>query len=294
MISVFGASVAANRFAARVPPAIDVGADLGRAIVVPLDDPGLATRVLPALARIAQADGGLLVPIHVVTPEDPDSLATARGTSAAIDRAASAAGIEAEPSLRVAASIGQGIRNAVATADGTLLVLTRPEGLAAQDVIFGGIESEHVAASHVPTVVYLPDEVRVTRVVVPIRRRDVAPEGIVDARVALELAIRFEKAGLDVLVGVQADATLPPDVRVPNDVRPVEFSSGRVEWVRSIAGPGDLVLLPAALESLVIGLDASRISAIDGVGAAIVAGPHRSGVYAGNRESVAAIETVAT
>jgi hypothetical protein len=38
-------------------------------------------------------------------------------------------------------------------------------------------------------------------------------------------------------------------------------------------------------------LDASRLAALDGDSVAVVAGPFRSAAYAGNRESIAAIET---
>ena len=294
MVSLFVASLSANRFAARVTPPSEVTADIGHAVVVPLDDPPLAPGALSLAARIAEADGGLVVPIHVVGPEDRESLATARKTAEAIDAAARAIGIEAEPSLRIAVSVGQGIRNAVASANGTLLVLMRARGLAAQDVIFGGIDSEHVAGSNVPTIVAIPGDARIERIVLPIRKRDVSPEGLPDARLAVELATRLEKGRLELFVGLQRGATLPADLTLPDEARQVEFAGGRVGWVRDVARSGDLVLLPAGLETLVIGLDASRLGSLAGVTVAVVAGPYRSAAYVGNRESIGAIETAAT
>jgi Kef-type K+ transport system membrane component KefB len=294
MVSLFVASVVTTRFAARVPPSTEIAANLGDVVVVPLDDPEVARRVLPNIARIAAADGGLVVPVHIVTPGDRARMAAARTTAAAIDASASAAGIEAEPSLRVAASIGQGIRNAVASAGGTLLVLARPRGLAPQDIVFGGVEAEHIAASAVPTVIWLPADERAERVLLPLRRRDLAPEGLVDALIAVQLASRLEAQRVELLVGIQEGATLPPEAILPVDAERVTFRHGRVEWVRDAARPGDLVLLPAALETIVVGLDASRVGALPGVAAAVVAGPYRSATYVGNREAIAAIETAAT
>ncbi|HLA15504.1 MAG TPA: cation:proton antiporter [Candidatus Limnocylindrales bacterium] len=293
MVSLFVASLSANRFAARVPPASEVTADLGHAIVVPLDDPALAPPALSLAARIAEPDGGLVVPIHIVGPQDRPGLAIARKTAAAIDAAARTVGIEAEPSLRVAVSPGQGIRNAVAAANGTLLILVRGPGLAAQDVMFGGIDSEHVAGSNVPTIVAIPSDARIARVVMPIRKRDVAPEGLIDVRLAVETAARLVKGDLDLVVGLQRGANLPADVTLPDDARRVDFDGGRVGWIRETARPGDLVLLPAGLETLVIGLDASRLGSLPGVTVAVIAGPYRSAAYVGNRESIGAIETAA-
>ena len=293
MVSLFVASLSANRFAARVRPASEVTADLGHAIVVPLDDPALAPPALSLAARIAEPDGGLVVPIHIVGPQDRPGLAIARKTAAAIDAAARTVGIEAEPSLRVAVSPGQGIRNAVAAANGTLLILVRGPGLAAQDVMFGGIDSEHVAGSNVPTIVAIPSDARIARVVMPIRKRDVAPEGLIDVRLAVETAARLVKGDLDLVVGLQRGANLPADVTLPDDARRVDFDGGRVGWIRETARPGDLVLLPAGLETLVIVLDASRLGSLPGVTVAVIAGPYRSAAYVGNRESIGAIETAA-
>ena len=124
VVSLFGSSVLASRAAPRIAPAAGAGRSLGSEVVTAIADPDQATRLVPLAARIARTDGGNLVPVHVIADADNDyTIADARANAKGIDEIVRKAGFDADASLRVAASVRQGIRNEIAERDASLLVL---------------------------------------------------------------------------------------------------------------------------------------------------------------------------
>src|SRR4029079_17380181 len=105
-----------------------------------------AARLGPVVARIARADGGNLVPVHVIADADnAQVIAEARASSKGIDEVVRKAGFDAEPSLRVAVSVRQGIRNEVAELEASLLVLGHVGRVRPADYLFGSMSEEIVS-----------------------------------------------------------------------------------------------------------------------------------------------------
>jgi nucleotide-binding universal stress UspA family protein len=285
VISLFASSLIAARTAARIVPPGRETRTLGRVLLAAMADAEVATRLVPVVARIARADGGHVVPVHVLADGDEQrSVDAARSTAVAIDGIVRRLGVETEPSLRVAASIRQGIRNEITEADVSLLVLGRHRRLRAQDVLFGGTSEEIVAVSPVPVVVIEMNDAPVTRVLLPLRARDLAPERLPDVLLALEVARLLEASGLDLVVAAPDPASLPPEVVLTADAERVALPRSRTAWVAATARPGDLVILPGGGSGIVFGIDAARIAAMPGVSAAVVVGPYRSAAVVGSAE----------
>lgn len=276
VVSVLVASVTAARFAARVPAAVEER-PLGAAVVVPIDDPEAAPRLARLARRIAEPDGGVVLPVHVLADSrNAEAVAAARRTSREIDAAVRAVGLEAEPSLQVARSLVQGVRNLLMEHDGTLVVIERAADLGPADYILGGQVDAFVASSTAPVVVAMLREDPVERVVVAVGSGDLPVERRLDLRLTLEVAQRLERSGLDVLVGVSSAGTLPVDVPLPADAKVVTYSGTRREWLKSVAKPGDLAILPAAPGPWVIGIDAASATRTPGVSVAVVASAYGS------------------
>ncbi|MEI7744709.1 MAG: cation:proton antiporter [Chloroflexota bacterium] len=283
--SLFVSSVLAARAASRIAPPGREGRPLGTAVLVALEDAETAGRLAPVLARIVRADGGVLIPAHVVADaEDGRSLEEARVTARAIDETVRKAGLETDPSLRVAGSIRQGIRNEISERDVSLLVVARHGALKPQDFLFGGTAEEIIAASPVPTLVVEADGTPVRRVLLPIRPADLSPGRIAATRLAVVVANHFEASGLPMIVGVPDPGALPADLGLASDAGVVQLAGGRARWIAEGAVPGDLVILPGGGGGRVFGIDAARVAAMPGVTAGVVVEPFHATGLAGGRD----------
>jgi len=276
VFSLFTSSVLATRAAARIAPPARDGRPLGAAIVAAIEDGATALRLAPVLARIAQRDGGVVVPAHVIADGEDRPLDEARATAREIDEAVRRAGIEADPSLRVAQSVRQGVRNEIHEHDGSLLVIARHGALRPQDYLFGGLSEEIVAASPVPVVVVEMDESPVRRVLLPLRAHDIRASRRSETGLAVEVARRLAASGLELVVGRPDGAVLPDTLPVPENARFEPLAPDRDHWIRATAQAGDLVLLPGTGTTLVFGRDAARVAAMPGVSVAVVVGPFTS------------------
>jgi Kef-type K+ transport system membrane component KefB len=282
VISLFASSLIASRAAPLIAPPGREGRTLGTMILAAIASPDSGERLMPLLARIARADGGNVIPAHVMADgDDQRTLEDARAASKLIDETVRRAGLEAEPSLRVAGSVRQGIRNEISEFDASLLVLGRHRQLRAQDFLFGGTSEELVSASMVPVMVAEMDEQPLARVLLPLRNHDLAQSRMRDTSLALEIGRLLAKSGLDLLVAVPNPEALPGGVALPDDALIEPLSSSRNRWIAQRAGPGDLVLLPGGGTGIVFGMDAARVAALPGVSVAVIVGPfHASGLPA--------------
>jgi nucleotide-binding universal stress UspA family protein len=280
--SLLVASLVAARAAPRVAPAAGGGRSLGAEVVTAMADPAQASRLVPLAARIARTDGGNLVPVHVVADADnPDTIAEARASAKAIDEIVRKAGFETEPSLRVAVSIRQGIRNEIAERDASLLLLGHVGRARPADYLFGSMSEEIVSGAPVASLIVMLDEEPIRRVLLPLRRRDLSGNGLAQARIAALVTGFLVRSGLKLVVGTR-DGAAPDDPRLPADAELVTFAGGRGDWAAEVARPGDLVLLPGGSFGLVFDADASRIARAAGVSVAVAVSPyHPTAIPAG-------------
>lgn len=276
VVSLTIASIVTTRFAARVAAPAEATDRLGAVVMIGAEEVESARRAIPLAKRLADVDSGLVLPVHVVAESDgPDGLRAGRATAMEIDHEMERAGLESPPSLRVAGSLRQGLRNAAAEARATLLVLEREADTGPETLILGGRYDELAAGSAVPVVVVALAAEPVRRVLLPLTGRDLAPVNWTETRIAVGLASRFAASGLEVLVGLPPDRPVPTESALPEEVRTERLPGSRVEWTRSRAAPGDLILLPGRADGPVFGLDASRLVRVAGVSVAVVVGPFR-------------------
>jgi Kef-type K+ transport system membrane component KefB len=284
VVSLTVASITTGQFAARVAPPAEATDRIGAAVVIGVEDLDSARRVAPLAKRLADADGGLVVPAHVAVESDgPDGLKASRAVAGEIDLALERLGLEAPPSLRVAASLRQGLRNAIAEGRGSLLILERAPA-SMQELLLGGRFDEIVSGSPIPVLVGALHDGPIQRVLVPLGPRDTGAVKLADTKRVLALAERLRASGLGIRIAaadpaavaaIMADGT-PTPTTAPGTVDELP-AGGRVAWVRSVAQPGDLALMPASSGPWLFGLDATRMAGIEGVSVAILVGPLHGG-----------------
>jgi Kef-type K+ transport system membrane component KefB len=282
VVSLLVSSVVAARSAPRIAPASADTRSLGTEVITAVADAGQARRLVPLASRIARTDGGNLVPVHVVADADNSvTLGDARTAATAIDEIVRKAGFDTEPSLRVASSVRQGIRNEIAERDASLLLLGHIGRVRPADYLFGSRSEEIVSGVPVPALIVMLDEEPIRRVLLPIRPEDLSGNGMAQSRVAAEVAGFLVRSGLKVVVATRTGAP-PRDLLLPEDVELMAFDGGRGAWAAGQARPGDLVLLPGGSTGRVFDAEATRIGQAPGVSVAVAVSPyHPSAIPAG-------------
>ena len=282
VVSLVVSSLVAARAAPLISPSTREGRSLGTEVVTAIADPSQANRLVPLAARIARTDGGNLVPVHVIADADnPDALAEARASAKAIDEIVRKAGFDTDPSLRVAVSIRQGIRNEIAERDASLLMLGHVGRARPADYLFGSMSEEIASGAPVAAVMAMLDEEPLRRVLLPLRRRDLSGNGMAQARIAVLIAGFLERSGLELVVGTR-DGAKPGDPALPADAERVRFGGSRSAWAAEHARPGDLVLLAGGSFGPVFDGEANRIAQAPGVSVAVAVSPyHQTAIPAG-------------
>ncbi|WP_052667801.1 universal stress protein [Nitriliruptor alkaliphilus] len=227
---------------------------LGRVIVVPVVNPASVHPLLVAAARIADADGGLVVPLTVIPVRaDADVRAHAWNGVADAESIACELGVRAQGVVVEADDVVAGTLQAVADHDASL-VLMGWRGRSSTSNVFGELIDSLVGRSSVPLAIVRLGAVPVRRVVLPVHSDHLLPGGRRGLALATELARRLGATSPEpttVLRTGDSEAPLPPEVaalgdRVHHDPRRNDRAVG------AIAQPSDVVV--AAVAPTVSGL----------------------------------------
>jgi Kef-type K+ transport system membrane component KefB len=271
-ISLLLASVLANRAARRIQPAVVSGRRLGRAVILPVVTLEPFGQLTWLADRIAEADGGVVVPVRVSPLAGQDrGRELLDGASAIIGHQ----GLDADVLQRVDQTVESGILHTVVSERGSLLLLAASFHAVARRISPRGLEDQVASASPVPTVLLGPAGEPVQRVVLALSPADLnAVEPSLP--VAIELAARLRRGGLhlDVVVPERARGTPP---LTPLEGCNFNFSGDRIDWCRRNIRPGTLVILPVRRSWSTTAPDAATLAAQDGCSVAVVAAPHTSG-----------------
>lgn len=237
----------------RMVPRQSVGADrLGRTVVLALGDEDDIVPAARVAARLAEADGGLVVPARIYVPTSERARVWSDtpgldGFDAQTRLAALAStGIDAEILVHADRSVPDGIAHTVNGADGSLLVLgtttaaqTKPRVSRLRDVVSG---------AQVPVVtVYAPPESHspVKQVAFLITAAG-AHAATLEISIGAQVAELLRRTGLSVEVWAAADSRLDEAVLEPiRTARRHEWNGALGDWLAT-RSPGTGVLIPMA------------------------------------------------
>jgi len=253
LTTVLVSSGAAMRSVRRFIPCGGAPRRLGRAVLVPVANPSAAIELVRLAAWLSQADGGEVVPLHVVTIPDPEPVREGRAMLDRVIADASRFGAELDGLVRVDRSVSRGVVNTVIERDSSLVLLGWKGSATAKDRVLGNLLAD--ITDSLPCVVaacWLPTGPP-ARLVLAIGH-ETALES--DIAAALDVCRRLEKgSGLPVVVASTGGHD-EPDV---------------LSWTRlDLADPydlaattaeGDLVILPAPEGRELIGPVAHHLAA---------------------------------
>lgn len=274
-------SLVTVRSADALGPSAEAVDDLGAYVLVPVAHGRAARAPIRLAARIAEADGGIVAPLHVAT--DADDLEESRRVLAEVDAEARAAGISTDSILRLDGTVANGVLNAVVERGATMIVADRGHRRVVSDLLVGRKREATLEASTVPVVLAaLADDIdggrELKRVLLPVEDRDLRPSSLPELAVALHICRALRAAGLEVRVAAETPAGLDrPGLPLPGALRIEGLAGGRSRWLDANVEPGDLLLLPARPGSASFGHEARRIVGRPGISVAAVVSPHGSG-----------------
>lgn len=255
------ASFSASRYAPRLPRP-EQQRDVGQMVVVPVANPATAPRLMRLASAFARADGGLVVPVLVVSNgADRDALDRARALDDEVLAVAQGAGSEARSVLRIDSSPELGIAHTVLEHQGSMLVLGWKGRTDARDALFGGITDRVLSSTFVPTIIAREGGTRLDRVLLVVDETVVTPGGIPSLRFAVRAAqVLAEQAGVPIeVVTNRDDRELSAIVRAQLGVGVTADVRRRSVIVRSLARPTDLIVLPCIADEPNLRAVATRV-----------------------------------
>lgn len=279
LATVIISTVVTRRAAGRVGPTEARPPKPGRTVVLPVFGDAVP-QVLPLAAMLARADGGQVLPLAVDTSGRSEALEALRDRVDAAAQAIRRIGIEAEPVVRLDASVTAGIVRTVAERGGTAVFLEPTSGTEDRilDAIFGSTQEDILLRSDVPVFLGLHGGRDPERVLLPIRSGDLTPGRLPDIRLALDLAKRLSRVReIDVLVVGADPERIRPELPDADGFLLEADRRGPSAIIRARVEDADLVILPGAgLIGMVGSSQSRRLRDERGVTFVAVAGPHRA------------------
>jgi Kef-type K+ transport system membrane component KefB len=264
LVSLVAASLTANYFGPRVPvPPVDTGR-LGRSVLVPITLGEPVSAAVRLAARLAIADGGIVRPVVVATP-DTDAPRPAEIEHA--EHAIGALGLEATIDLRYDETEAQGVAHTARSHDCSIALVSAEERLWLP--MSSTTSSELVQGCPCPVAFVRPGGTDHHRVVLALGEAQALRPGPA-SRLAVTLAARLQASGLDLTV---VTAAPPAEDLLTALHSPTVEQADPEDWAASALAT-DIVIVPGGRNGSAA--TARTVAAMERCGASILAIADRS------------------
>lgn len=191
LVTVVLTSWSANRASPRVERADAAVGKIGRSVVVPIANPGMAPNLVRLAVRIARADGGSVLPLHAVTSTEPDRILSARMLMADVEVMLRRLGDDVEGLVRVDSSVASAVVHTVSETDASLVLVGWKLESTARDRLLGTVLDELVGRAPAPVAAAWLPQMAFERIVLDLG--GLAPASP-DATVASQLAATLQRS----------------------------------------------------------------------------------------------------
>jgi Kef-type K+ transport system membrane component KefB len=247
VVSLVLSSFAASHFSPRVPRPPIEAEQVGRSVLV-LVERAAERDVLPVIAaRLAQADGGVIRPVFVMTPgSEPLTAQQTRD----IEHEIAGLRVDAKIDVRHDRSLEDGVAHAAASFESSLVLMRSPGTIES----LAGSPDDLVRRVEAPVALVTTAGEAPQRVVLPLDPTNVTrPRSAVQAAVAV--TARLVRSGLPGVVVCEHE--LAPDLR--NLLGGVtEVRASVASWLTDSVGPSDVVVVPGGRGGVATGARAER------------------------------------
>ena len=241
-VSLIITSVATPRYAARIEQPVAERRRLGEVVLVASHGAGIAlTARLRLAGRVAEADGGVLVPVVVSVPQSDEVLAADQDRTRATDDALRALGLVADSRLRIDGSIGEGIARAAVENNASLVVLGWSGARQVTSAFVESLADQVSREVGCPVVVAALVEPAPDRVLLAVAERDLSPSRLDDLHAAAGIAVTASQRGL--IVGpVSPERLTELGVALPETAEHRPGPAALAKWADRVSEPDDLVV----------------------------------------------------
>jgi Kef-type K+ transport system membrane component KefB len=241
-VSLFITSLGTPRYAARIEQPKEEARRLGEVVLVPTRDVSerLALR-LQFAGQIAEANGGLLIPVVVTMPQE--DISESRDNLIEIDDTLHSLGLEGDSRVRVDRNLAEGISQAAIENNASLVLLQWPGPRPFTQILVESLADEITRSVDCPVAVAAISDAAVKRVVLAISDLDLRPSRIDDLHTAVNIA-DAAAPGKPLIVGpVSPERLTEAGVVLPERAEYVPGEMDKAEWAEQISNKGDLVVL---------------------------------------------------
>jgi Kef-type K+ transport system membrane component KefB len=241
-VSLFITSLGTPRYAARIEQPKEEARRLGEVVLVPTRDVSerLALRLRFA-GQIAEANGGMLIPVVVTMPQE--DISESRGNLIEIDDTLHSLGLEGDSRVRVGRNLAEGISQAAIENNASLVLLQWPGPRPFRQTLVESLADEITRSVDCPVAVVATSKSPLERVVLAISERDLQPSRIDDLHTAVNIAAAAAP-GKPLIVGpVSPERLTEAGVVLPERAEYIPGEMDKVEWAEQTSSKGDLVVL---------------------------------------------------
>lgn len=247
VVSLLVSGIGSSYFAPRVVPADLEERRLGETTVVPVPMDSDMEPTLRLAGQIAEADGGVVVPLVVALSEEPEQVEKRRAHLQELKATLRKLGLTSDPELRVDRSIAGAVERVSLERNASLIVLRSPGRGDLRTMMFGGTNDEIAAATDRPIAVTALARDRFERVLVVVDQPDLEAARLLDARMAFALAGNLVDGGdMELAFGpLDPDELVDSGIEIPEESLYLWGPGGRRAWVEKNVRESDLVIIPA-------------------------------------------------
>ena len=256
-VSLFVTSLSTPRFAERIEKPDMQERRLGEVVLVPTHgNSSKLSRRLRFAGQIAEANGGLVLPVVVTIPKYDQDIVDARTRKDEIDDTLHALGLEGDSRIRVDRSLSDGIKQAALENNASLVLLSWQRSRPIIALFSESIANEVSRLVDCPVAVASISESPVEQVILAISNNDLNASRFNGLQAAVSIATSAA-AGKPLIVGPGVDPAQLAETGIvlPEKTEYKSSNRGIIPWVEQISEKTSLVV------SLSRGFDFNRIAA---------------------------------
>jgi Kef-type K+ transport system membrane component KefB/nucleotide-binding universal stress UspA family protein len=242
-VSLFITSLATPRFAERIEKPDIEERRLGEVVLVPTHgrSSGLPGRLRFA-GQIAEANGGLVLPVVVAIPHKDQDLSDARSRKDEIDDTLHSLGLEGDSRIRVDRTLTEGIKQAALENDASLVLLGWQGPRPINTLFVESVADEVSRLVECPVAVAAISESPSEQVVLAISNNDLSASRLKGARSAIRIATCAAPHKPLIVGPVDPELLEQAGIALPEKTEYKPGNTGIIPWVEQIAQENSLIV----------------------------------------------------
>ena len=191
---------------------------------------------------IAEANGGILLPVVIAVPQENQDLSGARAKLKGIDDALHSLGLEGDSRLRVDRSLSEGISRAAVENEASLVLLRWPGPRPITRFFVESVADEVSRLVECPVAVAALSDSPAERVVLAVSEDDLGASRVDDLRAAVNIATAAAAHQRLIVGPVAPELLVEAGMTLPERAEHVGGETDLVQWAEQTSGQSDLVV----------------------------------------------------